>query len=616
MERRLEYAAQTRLASSGHDVIKRLGYPDPPPAPHRPGARKADTVRSSVEKIIKRERPDEPAIKWNHRFETRIKMKTKAAKGRDNEWKTVDNGVEVEQVSSTKWVAYVREDNLPHQLRRMHMITLERDTDVNGRVKDTYHEVPGTRKTYEVDIAVAQLCEQKLEGFRQDARVKYINKVEEITEKAQKEYEKRIALHRDSHIVDPTPEEEQAIFDDLNTQCTKDLKSAREECDKTISKLDDIYKNKKLDSQVLADLEQKQAKEANQTDLDRRIASIESKIKKNPEDLDKNAKAINKFLAKIAPTDIDIVDTYLPNHIATTITPRYNVIRGALKVNRLPKDDTVPDEPPHRVFGAIKELKDEFQRIYAPGTAEMVTEKKEALQELDRLFTERRRLLDEQHENMEKLERYKSQNDSTRMYYQRERLRNREHIENATGQLALAKNQEAQLYRDAERLWKIHTAEGGERAFPGLGNDAAVIAHAHAGDAFGNAYTDLVAQREIVAGHERQLALHKEKEETLKMAIDLYGGRYDTNEKREREKLDTIRKHDELEIQNRRKVHESLVANQRKLDMVEIQVLVLRMHARNAFMAAALSSASSGLLSALQRDEQTQLSGTLKAIGI
>jgi hypothetical protein len=140
---------------------------------------------------------------------------------------------------------------------------------------------------YETELAIAEACEEKLDGFRKNH---YTTLIETVTSLV-KEYEQECHKHGDAI----TPEQEA----NLRNQYQEKLQKAREKYEKAIADLDEKYKNSKLDSQLLADLQQMQAKEANDWDIERRRKSVESKIARQPEKLNENTKSIQSKLDEL-----------------------------------------------------------------------------------------------------------------------------------------------------------------------------------------------------------------------------------------------------------------------------------------------------------------------------
>jgi hypothetical protein len=523
-----------------------------------------------------------PHKKRFERLETTIEKKVKYAKDRDKRWEPLGEPEKV-RISANQWKVIQRANNLPQQLRRTEIITVERNSA--GR-----YEVL-SRERFAVDLATAELCEEKLQGFRLNQSIRFTNTALSLAEEHQKEVDKlgeKITAGQKNH---------------LEGKYAKKIWEAREKCEKAIKDLDDIYKYKKLDSETLADLEQMEAKKANETDLNRRIKSVESKIAKNPEELRKNAQSIRASLDKMA-TLIQEIGPGIDASAQRTDQRSSADIISELKES-LAKDNIAG------VLSSTEELNRRFahasslslhDEVYQDKMAELHA----AHQATHLLFKKREISLDERHMLPLKAERYRRSQDTEAMFYKNQLLEHNEKIAEISGRLAAAQARYAHNIEESERIYKVVKTGGEPRPL--------IAAHASSSSTAEQTTTDLFheAQRRVEQAHinilslEQELAQLKGQEKTLQMQADLAKDRYDTNEARETIKRDSIHEFDKLAIQNKRKTYEEQVNNQRKLEILEINTLLLKVHTKNMFKAAALAAFMPMLPNTMQREATNQ----------
>lgn len=564
--------------------------------------------------------------------------KIRQTKEKDFEWELLSE--EVVQVSETEWKVIQQKKNLPQQLYRTEIVAVKRNNT-------GHHEILPREVMYEVDLATAELCEEKLQGFRLNHYIRFMDTARSLTEEYHQEFDR---------LTDTSTQEER---NNLQNRYHEKIKEARKKYDKDIEALDALYKNQKLDSQTLADLEQMEAKEANENDLKRRIKSVEAKIARLPEERHNNAQSIREKLDEI---DTLMQKTGLSR--ATDQQPTSTQIISSLR-DSLAKDKISPD-----VFSSISELHRRFQRHSENNQTSQddMIKLHTTLEDTHVLFKKREINLDEWQALPLKIERYTRSQDAETMFHNNQLLANRAAIEAARGELAEAQAKEAFYTSEAERIHKALQIGGASRpltavrenldplrkdreqhnlrqinsstflrtavistsnAHPPLTNsqqlteaqqrnsyqrspipDTDALPPLHPKQNPSSLYSD--AQRELEQAHfnllflTQKLAVLEEREKTLQKQIELNKSRYDKNEEREKIKRDNIIELDKLAIQNKRKVYESLVSNQRKLDALEINVLLLEVHARNLFMSAALAVFIPDLPNTIQREASSQ----------
>jgi hypothetical protein len=519
-----------------------------------------------------------------------VKAAIEAAKKSDDKWETLREP-EIVQISPKKWNVIQHQKSLPQQLRRTDVITVKRNS------LDSYEVV--STETYEADLATAELCEEKLKGFRLNHYIRFTDKATSLVKEYQKELDKL------DESGDSTKSEKKKA--DLTAKYEKNIAEAREKYDKAIKALDDIYKNQKLDNQTLSDLEQMEAKEANKNDLDRRTKNVESKIAKIPEELSKNAQSIRKKLDKIH-TLMQEIDQSINRPPKTDKRTGAQIINDL--GNSLAKDNITPD-----VFSSISELNRRFQHsssLSPHDEASQNTMEKlhTALLETHHLFKKREISLDERQALLLKYERYTRSQDAETMLYNNRLLANRAKIEAARSRLAAALDKEARCTIEADRIYRVLKVGGKPRPPISASTDApppSLLEETPSG-----LYTE--AQQKLEQAHlnvlyiTQELAVAEEHEKTLQKQVELAKSRHDTNEEREKIKRNTIIEFDKLGVQNKREMYKELVNNQRKLEIMEINTLLLRIHTRNMFRAAALAAYMPAFPNTMQRETTNQWS--------
>jgi flagellar biosynthesis regulator FlaF len=525
------------------------------------------------------------------RLETTIENRIRYAQDIDKRWEPLGEP-EIVRISADQWRVTLHKNNLPQQLRRTEIITVEQNR--TGSFKEL------SRKKFDMDLATAELCEEKLKGFRLNHIVRFTDTASSLVEEYQKEVDK---------LGDAiTPEQKTYLAE----KYAKKQEEARERCEKAIKSLDDIYKNKKLDSMILADLEQKEAKEANEMDLRRRIKSVESKIARHPEELRKNAQSIRE--------NLDKMDTLLqesgPN-IDSPIPGRTDQRTSVEIISDL--RESLAKDNISNALSNTEELNRRFQYyLYSSHSShdEAYQDKMARLQDAcvatGLLFTKRGIYLDEQQALPLKAERYIRSQDAEAMFFNYLLVEHNKKIAIISGELAKVKTEYAKDLREAERIYQGIKTGSDPRPAIGVNSMPEQTTAGSPLEQQKKAVKFHLAQQKAEQTHIQVEALEKElaelqgQEKTLQMLANLASNRYDTNEARETLKRDAIHEFDKLILENKRKTYQERVNNHIRLEVLAINNLLLQIHTSNMFKAAALASFMPTVPNTMQRETTNQ----------
>jgi hypothetical protein len=552
-------------------------------------------VAAMVQAARGRGQTTEKKKRWGRSLEKQIKETTRQLTDMDERW-VLDKGwkPDIMQIGSNRWRVTLHENNWLRQHHRITIATVERKS--NGQYECL------SKEPFAMDLAIAELCSEKLQSFRLKYAMKYMMTEASYVEEYHQELEK----------LGDQPTEQQRK--DLSKKYVKKLKEAREKYEKDIKSLDDIYKHQRLDSMTLADLEQKEAKEANEMDLDRRIKSVESKMSKNPEELRKNTQSLQKSLDKMAALMQEIgpqIDTSLGGR---TDQRTGSAILASLK-------ESLATGKAADALSSLEELNVRFQHYELSAHSEHNGDHQDKMAELHKVradiylqFTKREILLEEQQILPIKDERYIRSQDAEAMFYTNQLIKHQEKVADARARLAVAQTDFVESKEEAERIFQGFRVY--QRARPTHSTENTVAPSApeqttdpsdpHLSPAFRN------AQLRVERANARLLALTQEVAELedqgkkLQWQFDTANGRYNTNETRETLKRDAIHEYNKMTIENKRKIYEKHVDIQVREIEMNLRLLLLKFHMRNLLILQALEAAMQTPLSTMQREMTNQ----------
>jgi hypothetical protein len=541
-----------------------------------------------------------------------VNREMKKAKDRDDEWTPVGDRLTIE-ISANRWNVFQHEDNLARQRRRTRITTYE---NINGKEKVVGEEVERSD-----DLAISEYIGARLDGQRID----HITEYTEASYNILNQYRDKIDAFKTTHSLDNADiingtltRDQGAELQTLKTEFDAKMKEAFDKCKKGVDAVDSAS-FKKADEKLMEIFRWDDAKDALKTNYAGRIKSNNDKMTKNSADLAKNEGSIEKSLATLEGglskvTLLNDARTDGASSSRTAISPT----KGEL-VTRLRDYIAALDRSDNTYSRAADNIEELNIRVHNYATTRLAQLKaghankatidahetevkalKDTIIEVKSLFSDRKLLLDAKDALVLKDRRYKRPQDAEAMLYNEELSEHMEQMAEAKGRLAAAEHRFAELTSAADRMYKVVKTGGDPLPYE---LDGQSLEGQTSQEKVERVQLKLEQTRILVDELKQTVAEQQEMERVIAKKVELANGRYATNEAREKDMRDAIGKMTEQTLANMRKTYEQIVVNQRKIDVLQINVHLLALQARRMAVTGMMGTAPN----AMQRETQSMM---------